>query len=52
VRGATVVLVTRNQQSGERTVREIITQTGNRNIDFVAADLAEPDLMRENFSER
>jgi NAD(P)-dependent dehydrogenase (short-subunit alcohol dehydrogenase family) len=39
-RGATVVLVSRNQAKGEATQAEIKQETGNENVDLLVADLS------------
>jgi NAD(P)-dependent dehydrogenase (short-subunit alcohol dehydrogenase family) len=39
-RGATVVLVARNPQKGERTIARLRQATGNPDVDFIQADLS------------
>ncbi len=39
-RGATVILVARNPQKGQRTIKRIRQATGNPDVDFIQADLS------------
>lgn len=48
--GATVIIVCHTRESGEGTVKEMILETGNSNIDYITADFAEPDSIREAVS--
>lgn len=51
-RGATLVIVGRNENKGMETVREIQTVTKNKNISFILADLSSQTQIRrlvENF---
>ena len=45
--GATVVLVARNKQKGEETLREIKRQSGNEKIDLLLADLSSQQEVRK-----
>lgn len=45
-RGATVVMVCRNQAAGETVRREIVTQTGNVNVELFVCDLSEQKSIR------
>jgi NAD(P)-dependent dehydrogenase (short-subunit alcohol dehydrogenase family) len=46
-RGSTLVLVGRDQDRGERTVEEIVNQTGNRQVDLMLADLSSQEQIRQ-----
>ena len=52
-RGATVVMVCRNQAAGETVRREIVAQTGNANVELFVCDLSEQKSIRafvQNFT--
>jgi len=44
--GATIVMVVRNQERGEKARREIIKQTGNDSVDLMICDLSSMDSIR------
>jgi NAD(P)-dependent dehydrogenase (short-subunit alcohol dehydrogenase family) len=44
--GARIVLLSGDRARGEKTRRELVAATGNQDIDFLAADLAEWDSLR------
>src|SRR5665647_3336097 len=44
--GATVVMVVRDQERGEKARREIIKQTGNNSVDLMICDLSSMDSIR------
>ena len=54
-KGATVILVCRNKQSGEEAKADIIAQSGNINIDLLVADLSSQKSIRQfvqNFKDK
>jgi NAD(P)-dependent dehydrogenase (short-subunit alcohol dehydrogenase family) len=44
--GATVVMVVRSQERGEKAQREIIRQTGNNSVDLMICDISAMDSIR------
>ncbi|MFX1497011.1 MAG: SDR family oxidoreductase [Promethearchaeota archaeon] len=44
--GATIVMVCRNKERGERAQKEIIQSIGNRNVDLLLCDLSSQDQIR------
>jgi NAD(P)-dependent dehydrogenase (short-subunit alcohol dehydrogenase family) len=44
--GTTVVMVVRDQERGEKALKEIITQTGNNSVDLMICDLSSMDSIR------
>ena len=46
-KGATVVMVCRNKQLGEEAKADIISQSGNKNIDLLIADLSSQKSIRQ-----
>jgi NAD(P)-dependent dehydrogenase (short-subunit alcohol dehydrogenase family) len=44
--GTTVVMVVRDQERGEKALREIIRQTGNNSVDLMICDLSSMDSIR------
>ena len=44
--GATVVMVVRSQERGEKAQREIIRQTGNNSVDLMICDISARDSIR------
>jgi len=44
--GATVVMVVRNQERGEKAQREIIKQIGNESVELMICDLSSMDSIR------
>ena len=44
--GATVVMVVRNPERGQKTLKEIIKQTGNNSVDLMICDLSSMDSIR------
>lgn len=45
--GATVLIISRTEKNGSDTVQQLITQSNNKKIDFLIADLSEPDSIRD-----
>jgi len=44
---AKVIMICRNQEIGEKVRKEIISQTGNKNIDLLLCDLSSQDQVRK-----
>ena len=44
--GATVIMVVRDQERGEKARREIVKQTGNNSVDLMICDLSSMDSIR------
>ncbi len=45
--GATVVIVCRNREKGETAVGDIITKSGNKNVELIQADMSSQDSIRQ-----
>src|SRR5713226_531052 len=45
--GANVVIVTRSKEKGEAALADIITKSGNRNIELMLADMSSQDSIRK-----
>lgn len=50
-RGATISMLIRNREKGEKTKQEIIEKTGNKNIDIQLIDLADLNSVRKAVEE-
>ena len=48
--GATIVMVVRNKIRGEKALKEIISQTGNKDVNLMISDLSSMNSIR-NFTE-
>ncbi len=49
--GATIVMVVRDQERGEKALTEIVKQTGNDSVDLMICDLSSMSSIR-HFTER